>query len=150
MLLEPCDLSTATCVMVLAQQYTNCCIHQLCANSAYTGSCLAAKCQKDFIPCKTSSHQCCLGLWQCCEVDCGVSGGISVSRGMKPWTDRSLNRNPEPEMSAIGVEKSFDPANEPGIPRVSILVRFFYTFRVFTSTQSIHGLCIQFGSVQAT
>ena len=63
-----------------------------------------------------------------------MRGGISVSRGMKPWTDRSLNRNPEPELSAIGVEKSFDPANEPGIPRVSILLRFFYTFRVLTST----------------
>ena len=44
---------------------------------------------------------------------------------MKPWTDRSLNRNPESEMSAIGVEKSFDAAFVPGIPRVSILFRIF-------------------------
>ena len=31
---------------------------------------------------------------------------------MKPWTDTSLNRNPEPEMSAIGVQISFDAAND--------------------------------------
>jgi hypothetical protein len=44
---------------------------------------------------------------------------------MKPWTDTSLNRNPEPEMSAIGVQISFDAAFVPGILGTLILFRIF-------------------------
>ena len=50
---------------------------------------------------------------------------MSGGRGMKTWTHRSLNRSSQSEMPAIGVEKSFDPSNEPGIPRISILFPVF-------------------------
>jgi hypothetical protein len=37
---------------------------------------------------------------------------MSGGRGIKIWTHRSLNRNPQSKNSAIGVQISFDAAND--------------------------------------
>jgi len=70
---------------------------------------------------------------------------------MKPWADRSLKIDPQPEMSAIGVEISFDATFLPGISRTSIYYRIFSQDpRSYVNPILFMALPFQIGLLQPT